>query len=164
MWKIETGIVRTLSWLEDGTLIALGLWGCGDTVVQFLSNAHPYQIETLTEVEAIEIPLHQWQPDRETLLSYLQQGQELLLIRAGKRAEENLLRVLNWLARRVGSKVNNGYLLDLKLTHKDLAEFSGLTRVTVTRILNQLEQQGFIQRLSRRLVVLDEKEIWHYEI
>ncbi|HEY9658415.1 MAG TPA: Crp/Fnr family transcriptional regulator, partial [Allocoleopsis sp.] len=72
--------------------------------------------------------------------------------------------VLNWLARRVGSKVNNGYLLDLKLTHKDLAEFSGLTRVTVTRILNQLEQQGFIQRLSRRLVVLDEKEIWHYEI
>ncbi|MGL4377557.1 MAG: hypothetical protein ACRCT1_14050, partial [Microcoleaceae cyanobacterium] len=27
LWQIESGVVRTLTWLEDGTIITLGLWG-----------------------------------------------------------------------------------------------------------------------------------------
>uniref|UniRef100_A0ACD5GZ22 Helix-turn-helix domain-containing protein n=1 Tax=Desertifilum tharense IPPAS B-1220 TaxID=1781255 RepID=A0ACD5GZ22_9CYAN len=63
-----------------------------------------------------------------------------------------------------GSEVGNGYLINCKLTHQDLAEFSGLTRVTVTRILSNLEQQGLIHRTSRQLVVIKDEEVWHYQI
>jgi len=31
LWHIETGVVRTLTWLEDGTTVTLGIWrtrGC----------------------------------------------------------------------------------------------------------------------------------------
>ncbi|QYO68646.1 helix-turn-helix domain-containing protein [Leptolyngbya sp. 7M] len=47
---------------------------------------------------------------------------------------------------------------------QDLSELLGTTRVTVTRALIQLEQQGFIQRLSLQRIVLQQAEYWHYEI
>lgn len=60
LWKIETGVVRTLTLLEDGTPITLGLWGSGDVVGKILSKAEPLQIECLTPVEATLLPKHNW--------------------------------------------------------------------------------------------------------
>jgi len=48
LWKIETGVVRTLTLLEDGTSVTLGLWGPNDVVGKVLSKADPYQIEPST--------------------------------------------------------------------------------------------------------------------
>jgi CRP-like cAMP-binding protein len=164
LWVIETGIVRTSTYLENGTTVTLGVWGAGDVVGKPLSKADPYEIETLTTVEAKAIADHQWEPTPDLLMSYLYQSELLLLVRAGMGAEEKLLRVLSWLARRFGNEVEQGHMITPKLTHQDLADLVGLTRVTVTRSLNQLEQQKCIQRLSRRLVILKEEKFWHYEI
>lgn len=163
-WKIEVGIVRTLTWLEDGTVVPLGIWGSEDIVGGSLSQTSPYQIEALTDVKVRPLLLKDWQPSQEMFLNYLQHTQELMMIRSNRRAEDTLLKLLNWLANKFGSEVGNGYLINCKLTHQDLAEFSGLTRVTVTRILSQLEQQGLIHRTSRQLVVLKDEEVWHYQI
>ncbi|MDK3158111.1 Crp/Fnr family transcriptional regulator [Kamptonema cortianum] len=163
-WKIEVGIVRTLTWLEDGTVVPLGIWGSEDIVGGSLSQTSPYQIEALTDVKVRPLLLKDWQPSQEMFLNYLQHTQELMMIRSNRRAEDTLLKLLNWLANKFGSEVGNGYLINCKLTHQDLAEFSGLTRVTVTRILSQLEQQGLIHRTSRQLVVIKDEEVWHYQI
>ena len=48
-----------------------------------------------------------------------------------------LFKFLEWLDKRFGEDVENGRLLNLRLTHQDIAETLGTTRVTVTRILNQ---------------------------
>ncbi|MBD2312802.1 Crp/Fnr family transcriptional regulator [Desertifilum sp. FACHB-1129] len=163
-WKIEVGIVRTLTWLEDGTVVPLGIWGSEDIVGGSLSQTSPYQIEALTDVKVRPLLLKDWQPSQEMFLNYLQHTQELMMIRSNRRAEDTLLKLLNWLANKFGSEVGNGYLINCKLTHQDLAEFSGLTRVTVTRILSNLEQQGLIHRTSRQLVVIKDEEVWHYQI
>lgn len=163
-WKIETGIARTLTWLEDGTIVPLGIWGVGDIIGGAFLQTNPYQIEALTDVKVRPLLLKDWQPSQEMFLSYLQYTQELMVIRSSRKAEEALLKLLSWLAKKFGSEVDNGYAINCKLTHQDLAEFSGLTRVTVTRILSQLEQQGIIHRISRQLVILRDEEIWHYEI
>jgi hypothetical protein len=39
-----------------------------------------------------------------------------------------------------------------------------ITRVTITRLLNQLKAQGQIARLPLHRIVLKETELWHYEI
>ncbi|MGI8499699.1 MAG: ABC transporter transmembrane domain-containing protein, partial [Hassallia sp.] len=44
MWKIETGVVRTFTYLEDGTSVTLGVWGSGDIVGKALSKVEPYQV------------------------------------------------------------------------------------------------------------------------
>ena len=47
LWQIETGVVRTVTWLEDGTIITLGLWGSGDAIGKPISKCDPYQMEYL---------------------------------------------------------------------------------------------------------------------
>lgn len=163
-WLLKSGIVRTLTYQEDGTVVALGLWSAGDVVGLPLSSANPYLIEALTEVSAVSIDSSEWQPPADVLLSYLQQTERLMILRANRRAELALLGILRWLADRFGQQVNRGYLIDLKVTHQDLAEFSGTTRVTVTRLLRQFEQQGVIYRRSRRLILAETTDHWHYEI
>ncbi|MDX2098746.1 MAG: Crp/Fnr family transcriptional regulator [Leptolyngbyaceae cyanobacterium bins.59] len=163
LWRIERGVVRTISWLEDATTVTLGLWGPGDVIGKPLSKIDPYQFECITEVEAIVLPREHWSQLTEALILYAQRLEELSIIRSHKRVEEALIHLLNWLGQRFGQEVVQGHLLDLRLTHQDLADLLGTTRVTITRILNQLEQQGTIRRLSRQQILL-QGECWHYEI
>lgn len=82
-----------------------------------------------------------------------------------RQAETALLHLLAWLAKRFGQEVEQGQLIDLRLTHQDIAELIGLTRVTVTRLLSNFERQGIIQRQGRQFIVMqDQLPFWHYEI
>ncbi len=164
LWQIESGVVRMLTWLEDGSTITLGLCGAGDIVGQQLSKIDPYQIECLTEVEATPLSLNEWFPDPAYLLTRVQQAEEFMLIRSYRRVEEMLLKLLTWLSKKFGREVKQGRLIELRLTHQDLAELLGTTRVTITRILKQFEQQGLVQRLPNQLTLLQPEAIWHYEI
>jgi hypothetical protein len=58
-----------------------------------------------------------------------------MVIRNFKRVETALLHLLLWLGKKFGREVQQGQLLDIRLTHQDLAELLGTTRVTITRIL-----------------------------
>ncbi|MFK0731486.1 MAG: Crp/Fnr family transcriptional regulator [Gloeotrichia echinulata GP01] len=164
LWKIETGFVRTFTYLEDGTTVALGLWGSGDIVGKVLSRLEPYQMECLTKVEATILPLDVWDQRTETLLAHIQQAEELMMIRSYKKVDTMLIKLLAWLSQKFGSEVDQGRLIDMRLTHEDLAEMLGSTRVTVTRILGQFEQEGLIERLSLHRIILKEEDIWYYEI
>lgn len=165
LWLLKSGVVRTLTYQEDGTAIALGLWSTGDIVGQSLSDADPYLIEALTEVQAISIALSDWQPPVAVLTSYLKHTEALMVVRTHRRrAEAALLGLLQWLANRFGLQIDRGCLIDLKITHQDLADFSGLSRVTVTRLLRQFEEQGLIYRRSRQLILAETSDHWHYEI
>lgn len=163
LWKIETGVVRTITWLEDGTVVTLGLWSTGDVVGRSLCALEPYQVEALTPVEAFPISIEALS-NPALLLAHIQQSEAFMLIRSHKRVEEMLLKLLIWLSKRFGREVEQGHLIELRLTHQDLAELLGTTRVTITRVLKQFEQQGLIQRLPQQLTLLQAEEFWHYEI
>jgi CRP-like cAMP-binding protein len=165
LWKIESGVVRTLTWLEDGTTVTLGLWGVGDVVGRVLSKAEPYEIECLTPVEATLLPVDRWHQVNEALILHIQQFQDFLEIMHCRSVDVSLLRLLTWLAKKFGHGIEKGQLIDLRLTHQEISEIIGTTRVTVTRILNEFEKQGIIERLPRKFIVLHEKQpFWHYEI
>lgn len=165
LWRIETGVVRTLTWLDDGTIVTLGLWGVGDVVSRVLSKAEPYQIECLTPVEATVLPLDREHLVNEALIRHVQQLQEFMEIVKCRSVDASLLRFLAWLANKFGHEVEQGQLIDLRLTHQEIAEIIGTTRVTVTRLLNDFEKQGIIERLPRKFIVIHEQSpFWHYEI
>lgn len=164
LWKIESGFVQVFTTLEDGTKIVFGIWGAEDVVGQAFSKNRPYFIECLTQVVATPVRLENLTNPTEIALKHLQQAEELMIIRSHKRIDTMLLKLLSWLAERFGTEVNQGRLIDLRLTHHNLSELLGATRVTVTRSLIQLEQQGFIQRLSLQRIVLQQTQCWHYDI
>jgi CRP-like cAMP-binding protein len=167
LWKIEQGVVRTLSWLEDGTIVVLGVWGPGDLVGEMLTRVEPYQVECITKVKAVLLSGDSWEYSLDTtasLLKHIKHAEEFLLIRSHRRIDAMLIRLLAWLGKKFGKEDEAGQLIDLRLTHQDIAEMLGTTRVTVTRMLNQLEQQGLIRRLPLHRIVLKEEDLWHYEI
>ncbi len=164
LWKIKTGIVRTLTWLEDGSMVTLGLWGEGELVGQALSKMNSYTIECLTAVEVIGLSWKDEDQLTTNLLNQIQQFEELSIIRSSKKLEIGLIKFLAWLAKKFGHQIEVGYLIDFKLTHQDIAEILGVSRVSITRALKQLEEQGIIERLSLSRILVREEEVWYYEI
>jgi CRP-like cAMP-binding protein len=152
-WKIEEGAVRAISWREDGTVFALGLWGPGDVVGGPLCQVSPLEIECLTLVRAVQVPRSHWTRTVEDLVRHIQRSGEFLQIVQGGDVTCSLQQMLAWLAQRFGQPHPGGLLIDLPLTHRDLAELVGSTRVTVTRLLKELEQQGVIYRVGRQMVL-----------
>lgn len=71
LWLLQTGVVRTVTMLEDGTQVTLGLWGPGDVVGRVLSKADPYEIECLTPVSASLLPAVSWHEATEAMILHM---------------------------------------------------------------------------------------------
>lgn len=156
LWKIERGVVRAMTWSEEGKSVTLGFWGPGDLVGKPLSKLDPYQIECLTSVEATFLPPHLWHQVMDAWISHIQLSEELLSIVHNRPVNVRLLNLLKWLARKFGRQVDQGMLIDLPLTHQDISEVICTTRVTVTRLLNQFDAEGILKRHSRFLILASE--------
>lgn len=154
LWRIERGAVRTLTWSEDGIFITLGYWGAGDLIGYSLSKVQPYQIECLTSVEVTVIPPQLWYRDIDAFLSHIQHSEELLSIVHLKPMSLRLGKFLLWLSEKFGRDVEQGKLIDLNITHQEMSEVLNTTRVTVTRLLQQFEEQGVLLRYKRRIILL----------
>ncbi len=153
LWRIDRGVVRTYTWSEQGTLIALGYWGKGDIVGHSLSRVTPYQIECLTSVETSLLPAKVWDEAVGAMLAHIQQTEELLSIVHRKPVSLRLWQFLNWLSQKFGREVDRGQLIDITITHQEIAEVINTTRVSVTRMLQQFEGDGILIRHQRQLII-----------
>jgi CRP-like cAMP-binding protein len=75
------------------------------------------------------------------------------LMARGKTLRERLVEVVADLCARFGVSEGRGAIIDLPLTHEDLADLVGATRPKVTHEVRLLEKEGVIARHGRRLVV-----------
>jgi CRP-like cAMP-binding protein len=153
-WQIITGYVRSLTWTVDGELTTLGIWGQEDWLDPDLSIVVPYQVECLTTVTAVLCPALPIAQRYEILLNSAQQTEKLLAIASHRQVYDRLRALLDWLAQRFGRTTHEGKLLAIRLTHQQLAELAGTTRVTATRLINQLEREGWIQRLPQYQILI----------
>jgi CRP-like cAMP-binding protein len=153
LWRIERGVVRTITWNESGTLITLGYWGPGELVGRPLSQLDPYSIECLTDVQTSLIPSSSWPYVLDAILSSKRETEEILSIARHDRINQRLLHFLGYLARKFGQRTNEGLFLDLPLTHEAIAVTIGTTRITITRLLKLFAREGIIKRHRRQLVL-----------
>ncbi len=64
-----------------------------------------------------------------------------------------LARVLLQLSEKYGEEVPNGTLINVRLTHEDLANLIGTSRETVTTQLSKFTRMGLLKREARRFIV-----------
>lgn len=50
-------------------------------------------------------------------------------------------------------KLDQGILIDIPLTHQDLANLIGCSRITITRALNDLKSDGIIDIIRKKIVI-----------
>jgi CRP-like cAMP-binding protein len=151
VWLLQSGLVRSLTWLESGEVVTLGVWGPGDLVGVGLSEVEPYQIEPLTAGLAMRL---EGQVPPPLMLTYTRNLEHLLVINRAHRVCDRLHQLLHWLGRRFGQPDDRGLRLDLPLTHQLLSELVGTTRVTVTKLLSQFEAAGWLRRNQRQLWIV----------
>ncbi len=70
-----------------------------------------------------------------------------------QRAPQRLANLLLRLGETYGENQHNSIHLTLKLTHQDMANMTGMTRQTVTLLLNQWENDNVLKRAERTLIL-----------
>ena len=128
----------------------MGVWGPGDIVIPDLLALQEVELRALSDVR-----VHEWRPNPDehqccAMLQIQQLGIFLQLSRI-RPAEARLFRLLMWLGERFGARSEHGCsvpLDDMNLTHRQLAETTSLSRVTVTKALGQFRQQAWLVRLG----------------
>jgi CRP-like cAMP-binding protein len=153
LWRIERGIVCASTWDEDGKSTTLGYWGIGDIVGYPLSKVQPYHLECLNAVEATILSFEVLHQNIDALLSHIQQVEELMCIINCKRVSIRVWQFLLWLSNKFGRELEEGKLIELRLTHQEIADVLNTTRVTVTRVLQQFEIEGKLQRHKRKIII-----------
>ena len=77
----------------------------------------------------------------------------LALLDVTSRISETLLQ----LATEQGTETADGVVIESRPTHRELANMSGTTRETVSRVIKRLEGQGYIQCNGRKITILREE-------
>ncbi len=84
----------------------------------------------------------------------LRQVQERYRELATERVEQRVARALLRLVRQAGRRTDGGFLIDIPLTREDLAEMTGTTLYTVSRVLTDFEKRGLISSQRQSVCVL----------
>ena len=78
---------------------------------------------------------------------------------ATERVERRVARALLRLVRQAGKRTEEGVHIDIPLSRQDLAEMTGTTLYTVSRILSEWEQKGLVNSGRERVTLRQAHEI-----
>jgi len=145
-WLVQSGTVEINLLDSEGTLAFAGLATAGMAICGLPSNY--YEMEPLQPSRLLSFSVADVEQSSH-LLRLFWEGQQYrqhysdLFLRAihCPTALERLHEVLVVVAQLVGTKTPTGVRLPLRLTHARLSHYTGISRVTVTRLLRQLLQQ-----------------------
>ncbi len=74
-------------------------------------------------------------------------------------AKGRLANLLIRFANDFGQDVEEGTMIEIILTHQEIANLLGVSRVTVTKTLNKLIDEGIIKIKERKIYILDDEKL-----
>jgi len=83
------------------------------------------------------------------------QVEDLTFLDAQKRVVHIILKLLD----EVGFSTKDGIVIEKRLTHEDLASLTGLSRVTVTNVLNYLEKLNLISKGRQKIMIINKDKL-----
>jgi CRP-like cAMP-binding protein len=145
--EVKEGVVALTALHTDGAEVLLGLFGPGHLLPGHPANGCALELTAHTEVT---VRTRSWteavrQPElAERLRLRLRQMEAWASMQARPQMEQRVLGILGLLAELFGRPHPRGLLIDVRLTHGQLASAVGGTRATVTRLLGQLRRRGML--------------------
>jgi CRP/FNR family transcriptional regulator, nitrogen oxide reductase regulator len=89
----------------------------------------------------------------QTIGSRLQETQTRVVEMSTQQVEQRIANALLRLAKQSGRKVERGVEIDFPISRQDIAQMTGTTLHTVSRIMSGWEQRGLIQSARQRIVL-----------
>ena len=161
VWVVCRGVVQlnTLHLSGDEVLVGFAVQAMPFGLP--LTHLEPYQAIALSDVDLMRFTLTEleqspqlYQGILQHLNRRLQQTEALLALVSNKRVEERLRQILLLLKQEVGIAVEGGTRLTVRLTHQHLASAISSTRVTVTRAMKLLQDEGWLRVDRDRHIIL----------
>jgi CRP-like cAMP-binding protein len=153
IWIVYRGIVQAQTVHPGGDESILGLIGPMMPLAKRFTALESYTAIALTDVDLLRLDWRDIQDsprlamDMNQLLARRLRHTESLLALLGKRqTSDRLLGFLGFLAREFGQETPKGIFLDIRLTHQQIANIVGTTRVTVTRLLGNFKKASILTR------------------
>lgn len=149
--EVVAGIVAQVVIHSDGAEVLLGLHGPGQLLTPHPADSCYLNLQAHTDVQLALFSWSQAQylPDLPAKLrARLWQQEAWAAMQARPHLDERLLGVLTLLAEQFGQSSSQGVLIDVRLTHAQLATAIGATRTTVTRLLGELRRRGLLSMVG----------------
>ena len=161
IWLVVRGMVKLNAITIHGDELLLGLAGPNEPFGDPLTNVEAYSATTLVSTDLLCVSCEEIQRSPHLAMGLLQgmaaryrQSEALLALLGLRRIEERVRGFLELLTNDYGQPCEEGLRLDIKLTHQELASALSTTRVTVTRILGALREEGWLHIDSQRRLVV----------
>jgi len=174
IYFIEKGRVRLTKLSPEGKRVILALLGPGDLIGEaaWESGEHDSYAETVEDTRLYQI-------GREAFENLVRENPEfglrliqiigVRLKQAQARIEDlvfrpvpsRVARLLLSLAESHGKVTPNGIRVEFRLTHQEIANLVGSSRVTVTQILNRFRSSHWIEIESKRVTIFNPDALEH---
>jgi CRP-like cAMP-binding protein len=161
VWMVIRGMVKLSAISLQGDELLLGLAGPNEPFGEPLSNVQAYEARTLNDSDLLCLSCEDLAASPDLAIALLQgmaaryrQSEAMLALLGLRRIEERVRGFLELLANDYGQPCELGLRLNVKLTHQELASALSTTRVTVTRVLGALREEGWLHIDSQRRLVI----------
>lgn len=170
IYLIKEGSLKLIQHTNDGKEIIIDVIGRGQVIGEtalFKKQIHFFDVVALEPVKVCSFSLSQF----EYLIENNSQFAMKIISSLGKKlyatmhqmgdvanhsVENKLIALLFRLAKDYGEDTNVGKIIKINLTHENLANMIGCSRVMVTQVLKQFKTQGIIKKQGKYYVHVDQ--------
>ncbi len=157
---IYRGVVQLHTIHADGGETIVGLCGPSMAFGRAITSVEPYWATALTDVDLLPLSMDEIESSPalmagifSQMVRRLQQAEAWLAISGRRLVTDRLRYVLMQLAQDFGRVEPGGVRIKLRLTHHQIATIIGTTRVTVTRLLRDFKNEGWLKVQQRQLIL-----------
>ncbi|WP_370586495.1 Crp/Fnr family transcriptional regulator [Synechococcus sp. ROS8604] len=161
IWIVVRGIVKLSCLNEQGDDVLIAIAGPNEPFGDPLTQLDLYQATTLDRCDLLGLSIQDVNSTPHLGINLMKamirrtHQSEALIALLGLRGVENRVKsFLELLAEDYGNPCNQGLKLDLRLTHQEIASAVSTTRVTVTKVLGQLKESGWLQYDSQQKMII----------
>ncbi|MFM8976260.1 MAG: Crp/Fnr family transcriptional regulator [Vulcanococcus sp.] len=161
VWLVARGMVKLSCITEQGDDLLLAMAGPNEPFGEPLTNLDLYEATALTDSDLLCLPMDEVEATPHlamtlvrAMTSRMRQSESLIALLGLRRIDDRVRGFLELLAEEYGQPCELGLRLNLRLTHQDIASALSTTRVTVTRVLGMLRDEGWLHLDDQRQLVV----------
>ena len=161
IWIVVRGIVKLSCLNEQGDDVLLAIAGPNEPFGDPLTHLDLYEVTTLDHCDLLGLSIQEVTSTphlninlMEALMQRTRQSESLIALLGLRGVDNRVKRFLELLAEDYGQPCDQGLALNLRLTHQEIASAVSTTRVTVTKVVGQLKESGWLQYDSQQKMVV----------
>ena len=161
IWIVVRGIVKLSCLNEQGDDVLLAIAGPNEPFGDPLTHLDLYEVTTLDHCDLLSLSIQEVTSTphlninlMEALMQRTRQSESLIALLGLRGVDNRVKRFLELLAENYGQPCDQGLALNLRLTHQEIASAVSTTRVTVTKVVGQLKESGWLQYDSKQRMVV----------